>query len=128
MHSSHLTHCLLNNFACFSVISFFRKKFRKSFTVTTVWIQIRPDILPGLIWVQTVCKGYQQTTLVVKEIKTEQLDTKQCLKIIKVSGSTQLSIKINLGTSIHGLVTDIQVNVYIGQLLSWLSFQKRCTR
>ena len=24
----------------------------------TVWIQIRPDILFGLIWVQTVCKGY----------------------------------------------------------------------
>ena len=26
----------------------------------TVWIQIRPDILSGLIWVQIVCKGYQQ--------------------------------------------------------------------
>ena len=30
----------------------------------TVWIKIRPDILPGLTWVQTVCKGYQQTTKV----------------------------------------------------------------
>ena len=30
----------------------------------TVCIQIRPDILSGLIWVQTVCKGYQQTTKV----------------------------------------------------------------
>ena len=29
----------------------------------TVWIQIRPDVLSGLIWIQTVCKGYQQTTL-----------------------------------------------------------------
>ena len=28
----------------------------------TVWIQIRPDILLFLIWVQTICKGYQQTT------------------------------------------------------------------
>ena len=28
----------------------------------TDWIQIRPDILSGLIWVQTVCKGYEQTT------------------------------------------------------------------
>ena len=27
----------------------------------TVWIQIRPDVLLGLIWVQTVCKGYQHT-------------------------------------------------------------------
>ena len=28
----------------------------------TVWILIRPDILSGLIWVQTICKDYQQTT------------------------------------------------------------------
>ena len=28
-----------------------------------------------------------------------------------------------LGSSIHGLVTDIQVNVYIGNTLSRLSFQ-----
>ena len=28
-----------------------------------LWIQFRPDILSGLIWVQTVCKGYQQTRL-----------------------------------------------------------------
>ena len=30
----------------------------------TVWIQIKPDILSGLIWVQTICKSYQQMTLV----------------------------------------------------------------
>ena len=30
----------------------------------TVWIQIRTDILSVLIWVQTVCKGCQQTTKV----------------------------------------------------------------
>ena len=30
----------------------------------TVWIQIRPDVLWGLIRVQTVCKGYQQMTKV----------------------------------------------------------------
>ena len=28
----------------------------------TVWIQIRLDILSGLYWTQTVCKGYQQIT------------------------------------------------------------------
>ena len=31
----------------------------------TVWVQIRPDVLSGLFWVQTVCKDYQQTMLVV---------------------------------------------------------------
>ena len=34
----------------------------------THWIQIRPDILSGLIWVQPVCKGYEQTTLVGKQL------------------------------------------------------------
>ena len=33
----------------------------------TVWIQIRPDIMSGLIWVQTVCNGYRQMILVGKE-------------------------------------------------------------
>ena len=28
----------------------------------TVWLQIRTDILSVLIWVQTVYKGYQQTS------------------------------------------------------------------
>ena len=26
----------------------------------TVWIQIRPEVFSGLIWVQTVRKGYEQ--------------------------------------------------------------------
>ena len=29
----------------------------------TVWIQIRPDKMSGLIWVQTVCEGYHQMTV-----------------------------------------------------------------
>ena len=33
-------------------------------SVKTVWIQIRPNVLLGLILVQTVCKGYQQTAKV----------------------------------------------------------------
>ena len=42
----------------------------------TVWTQIRPNVFSGLIWVQTVCKGYQQTTkspLAIKKLKTKQL-------------------------------------------------------
>ena len=50
----------------------------------TIWIQIRPDILSGLIWVQTVCKGYQQTTTVAprgQRVKYKQLvDTTFWLK------------------------------------------------
>ena len=34
-----------------------------------VWIQIRNNILSVLIWDQTVCKGYQQTTKVAARKK-----------------------------------------------------------
>ena len=37
----------------------------------TDWIQIRPDVLSGLVWVLTVCKGYQQMTLVSKELSSK---------------------------------------------------------
>ena len=33
-----------------------------------------PDILSGLILVQTVCKGYQQMTLVVNEDNSSKVD------------------------------------------------------
>ena len=38
----------------------------------TDWIQFRPNILSGLIWLQTVCKGYEQTTIVSKELNKLQ--------------------------------------------------------
>ena len=34
----------------------------------TGWIQIRPNILLGLIWVKPVCKDIQQTTQIGKEL------------------------------------------------------------
>ena len=41
----------------------------------TVWTQIRPNKMLGLIWIQTVCKRYQQKTLGEKEwICLEPLD------------------------------------------------------
>ena len=43
----------------------------------TVWIQIRPNILSGLIWVQTVCNGYQQTTKFTPSLL--RVNTKQLL-------------------------------------------------
>ena len=44
-----------------------------------VWIPIRADILSGQIWVQIVCKCYQQTTLVGKELNSQSaFVTDQC--------------------------------------------------
>ena len=49
----------------FSKLSFSKISFIQC---QTVWIQIRPDILSGLIWVQTVCKSCHQKTLAGKEL------------------------------------------------------------
>ena len=61
-------------FSCFHIVSWFL--FSKSYyffeippECQTIWIHIRPDILSGLIWVQSVCKGYQQTIPVDKELR-----------------------------------------------------------
>ena len=44
-------------------VNFSKKKFLRTLSeCQTVCIQIRTDILSVLIWVQTVCKGYQQKT------------------------------------------------------------------
>ena len=62
--------CPLGNFPHFFVVCwFFRNQlFLKILSgirseCQTIWIQIRPDILSGLIWFQTVCESYQQMTL-----------------------------------------------------------------
>ena len=62
-------------FSCFlSSADFFENQLFQKFLsgippeCQIVWIQIRPNILSGLILVQTVCKSYQQTAL--KEAKS----------------------------------------------------------
>ena len=69
-----LTLCPLGKFPHFlcRLLIFQNQLFRKILSgiraeCQTVWIQIRPNVLSGLIWVQTVCKSYQQTTLGDKE-------------------------------------------------------------
>ena len=42
----------------------------------TAWIQIRPNILLGLIWIQSVCNGYQQTELTGKDVNNTNLWSK----------------------------------------------------
>ena len=52
-----------NSSADFFQNQLFQKKKKLSGTLLecqTVWIQIRTDFMSALIWVQTVCKGYQQ--------------------------------------------------------------------
>ena len=72
-----LTLCMMCNwlivhpflsFADFFQNQLFRKILSGPSECQTFWTQIRPDILSGLIWVQTVCQGYQPTTQKGKEL------------------------------------------------------------
>ena len=72
-----LSLCLLGNFkfSCFfcRLLIFFQNQLFQKILLgirpesQIVWIQIRPDVLSGLIWVLTICKRYQQTKLEEKE-------------------------------------------------------------
>ena len=56
---SSLTLCRLCNFHAFLVVfwgTFSKNSFRNPISVSTVWIQIRTDFLPVLIWLKTICK------------------------------------------------------------------------
>ena len=52
------TLCSWEFFSCFLVINFFKILSEIPSECQTDWIQIMPDILSSLIWVQTVCKSY----------------------------------------------------------------------
>ena len=54
--------CMLCNFSCVCrlLILFSKSSFQEYQQCQTVGIQIRPDILSGLIWVQTVYNGYKR--------------------------------------------------------------------
>ena len=60
-----LTLWLLSNFSCFYAIHWFEKFFQEYHQCLD---PDQADILSGLIWVQTICKGYQQTTIVGKKL------------------------------------------------------------
>ena len=64
--SFHSSFCRL--LICFK-ISLFNKAISRTLSeCQAVWIQIRTDILSVLVWVQIVCKGYQQATEVAASI------------------------------------------------------------
>ena len=84
---------MLGNFLCFlSSVDFFQNQFfRKILSeilskCQVVWIQIRPNKMSGLILVQAVCKGYQQTTLVGKELNICVLP---CKKVPEYDGKNK---------------------------------------
>ena len=66
-----LQHCWFVVLSLFQIVVCFFQNILSGISAEfqTVWISIIPDGLSGLIWVQTVCKSYQQMTLIGKELK-----------------------------------------------------------
>ena len=63
--------CRLGNFHDFFVIckfTFSKHSFRITIRVSQFRSRSGPYILLGLIWVHTICQGYQQTALAGKEL------------------------------------------------------------
>ena len=46
-----------------------------------VWIQIRTDVLLVLMWVLTVCKGYQQMTKVTASTERVKIHVQQSVDV-----------------------------------------------
>ena len=94
----HLTLCPLGKFSrlfvsavFFSKSTFSKNSFRNMIECQTIWIQNRPDILSGLIWYQTICKTFQQTTLGDKDLQTHSFIT-VTWKIVTCHGSMFLNL------------------------------------
>ena len=84
---------MLGNFSCFccGLLIFFKQLL--IIPLQTVWTQIRTSVL---IWIQTVCKGYQQMTKVAtskERVKShiEFLHWLQCLYLLSVPGKLRTS-------------------------------------
>ena len=57
-----------------------------------VWIQIRTDVQSVLIWVQTVCKGYQLTTRVAasKEELKQNYSSDMDVNVVSQKGGSSV--------------------------------------
>ena len=84
----------LNNFSKTNI-------FQEYHQCQTVWIQIRPDVLSGLIGVQTVCKGYQQTTKVATSGERIAAEKKSAIDLGTSMSSSALRKHMTLSTVCH---------------------------
>ena len=79
----------------------FKKIFQKYQQCQTVWIYIRPDVFSGLIWVKTVCKGFNNTS------GHQQLKTTKILlqaTFLEISLSLRHQIRLDIGGYVFYLI------------------------
>ena len=72
--------------------------FQEHYQRVKVWIQFKVDTLSVLLWVQTVCKGYQQTMKVATIMKIVKSSCYPHFPVLKV-GSVNIRSHIKPGIS-----------------------------
>ena len=88
----------------FSKSTFLKIVFRHTIKVANSLYQshIRPDILLGLIWVQTVCEGYKQMSLVDKIVEEGVVFVSPCKERLTHRGHDSVSMGL-IGFVVRGL-------------------------
>ena len=104
--------CMLGNFHAFVVICGIFFHFQKILSGTlsqcqTVWIQIRTYVLSVLIWIQTICKVYQQTT----KVTTSKERVKCCKNLNMPEQKVQTNVRLLL-TDINAKQTSIERAIF----------------
>ena len=75
----------------FSKFNFSKNSFRNTIRVSNGWIQIRTDLQSVLIWIQTVCKGYQLTARVAtSDEKLKQTSSDMDVNVVSQKGGSSV--------------------------------------
>ena len=109
--------CMLGNFCCclqiFFKVTFFNIFFQEYHQCQPAWTQIFPDILLGLIWVQTGCKDYEETTLSGSQLKITFNSQKLKSLVLTIRTSVE-SPNPSCNTTIYSMGLDGRKPVFKG--------------
>ena len=110
-------------FFFFLKINFFKKIFLEYHQCQTVWIQISPDVSSGLIWVQTVCTGYQQMTKVATS--WERINRGDCLIQVAFKAGLTICLKMydNVPYDLHPVRAQIILHKHPSDLSCFWALQ-----
>ena len=109
----------------------FLKKIRNTIRESNGLIQIRTDVLSVLIWVQTICKGYQQTTKVAADKERVKLKPHGIHCIIRFSNKSYpncIIIKHSFWSYFDSFINEYGVSGLIDDVLEMVYNDKKWKR
>ena len=114
-----LSKCTFFHTYVFQNYFFPKKYFRYTIRLLTVSFQVRTEILLVLLWVQTLCKGYQQATKVsatkenLKKVKADS-DTKRSRCFLVVISNNMKSDLLTIFSKDNSIMSNLKIKTFIG--------------